>query len=93
LIGDGKSVRKASFPHTGCKDKIPLFNNVSVQGIRTLTASMADSSSFLSREKANSIAAKYLDKLPLKTGKWIMGKRSQNAPKVGLYAVAFKLFS
>jgi hypothetical protein len=54
---------------------------------------MADSSSFLWREKANSIAAKYLDKLPLKTGKWIMGKRSQNAPKVGLYAVAFKLFS
>ena len=67
--------------------------SLSKQGIRTLTASMADSSSFLSREKANSIAAKYLDNLPLKTGEWIMGKRSQNAPKVGGYAVAFKLFS
>jgi len=52
-----------------------------------------EKSSFLSREKANSIAAKYLDKLPLKTGEWIMERRCQNAPKVGGYTVAFKLFS
>jgi hypothetical protein len=40
--------------------------SLSKQGIRTLTASMAEKSSFLSLEKANSIAAKYLDKMSKK---------------------------
>ena len=64
--------------------------SLSKQGIRTLAARAADSSSFLSREKANSIAAKYLDKMSKKQENREWGSVVKNAPKVGLDALAFK---
>ena len=65
-----------------------MFANYSF--IRTGTARAAEKSSFLSREKAEEIVAKYLDNLSKKpeNGKW--ASVVKNAPEVGLYALAFK---